>query len=238
MKLLKISSLILSASAIVSCSNGTSNNTEAPATTENTQEEIVAETIDSLEEEEEEEIDSTDIVLKKYTETIRQRLISEQHKVEGAPNIKSFVFSLLPSVDGYYKEPDALKGMEKNFDMENEYFESIEKGDGLFSLTSCYWERKDGKKLVAFHSIDREPNRKEDTTYYIQNSYLLFYLYNEENQELEHIEAPFDKPLAEEHLECILPQEGQDIQYSYWEGGQAKKDLHILKWNGMGFDVQ
>ncbi len=236
MKLLKIGSLILSASAIVSCSNSASDSTQTTTTAENTQEEMVAAATDSVVEKQ--ETDSVDIKFKMKMELEKQRMISEKHKVEGAPNIKSFVHALLPSVDDYYKDPKALKDLDEQFDMKNGYFELTEEGDGMYSLTSCYWNRKDGKKLVAFNNYVNESVVKANTLGYIQYSYLLFYLYNEETKELEHIEAPFNKPLEGEHLAFMLPQEGKDIQYNFKEEGQEEVIIHTLKWNGMGFDVE
>lgn len=236
MKLLKFGSFVLSASVIVSCSNGTSNNSETNATTENVQEEIITEATDSVSENPSSK--SEDDKFKTKMEEKKQRMISDQHQVEGTPNIKSFVYALLPSVDEYYKDPKNLKEMDEQCDMKNGYFELYEEGDGMYKLACCYWNRKDGKKLVAFHCDVHESDVNPDTLLYHYNSFLLFFLYNEETQKLEYIEAPFNKPLGEGHLECMLPQEGKDIEYSFWEDGQEERDLHILKWNGMGFDVQ
>lgn len=235
MKLLKFGSLILSAAAIVSCSNGTPDKAATTTPAEESQEEMVPAAIDyvGIDQESTEETNHSPL----YAELAYQKMKNQKIKVQGSPNIKSFCYALLPVANEYYQTQGNLEEEEENFDMKNGFFESFEEGDGMCKMSCCYWKRTDGKKLVAFfydeHNTDYTPEEKMRIF-----SFLTFFLYNEETKELENIEAPFNKPLGLGHLECMLPQEGKDIQYSFWEEGQEERIPHTLKWNGMGFDVQ
>lgn len=225
-KLFLFSSLIISSIATVSCSgNASSNKSEVSEVTFDTTFNEVGEEI-SLKVKEEPD-DTT-------MERSKQRLIARKHKVAGAPNIKSFVYALLPAANDYYGDPTNLTEVDDVIDLKNGFYESTQEGDGMMKMQSCFWNRTDGKKLVAFYYDSHE---LEDMTV-TRESFLLFFLYNETTKELENIEAPFDQPISGDgHLICKLPQKGKDIRF-YFGTEQAGASYSTLQWNGMGFDLK
>lgn len=221
-----IGAMAISVIALFSCANGSSNNTNEATVTTDSVYTAVGEAVSH--ELTEEETGTTQM------DPSQQRLVEKKHLVKGTPNIKSFIYALLPAANDYYDNPGNLLTEEDIIDLKNGFFESVQEGDGMAKTQCCYWNRTDGKKLVAYYSDEHE---WEDTTV-ARKSYLLFFLYNEETKELENIEAPFGQPISGEgHLICELPKKGKNIQFYFGEEN-ADPAYSTLQWNGMGFDLK
>ena len=165
-------------------------------------------------------------------------------KVEGNPNIESFVKSLFQN---NVKE----WGEDTIYDKKNGYFWGSTSGDVYTVYNVCYWNRKDGKKLVIMSynkqsETDAAITPKSSTWGYMHTwpsndtneTGFRAYLYDEAKHQL----TPLDTPPFEgwtsnlrTHYFLLLPRVGKDINICE-ESKQYEHKYHTLKWNGMTFN--
>lgn len=187
----------------------------------------------------------------------------ESLKVEGAPNIETFI-KAVPSF--YNKEYGWF--IHPQIDKANGYACYSEEGDGRFDMNAACWKRKDGKVLVIFsYNIAFFNTHKENSEsfcladnskfYYVSaNIYgepadhsfidndtgFAVYLYNPSTKTLDKVSEPPFKGWGNctTNRFLILPQKGKDIKVR--DGVEfddvSQYSYHTLKWNGMTFDYK
>lgn len=182
----------------------------------------------------------------------------DTYKIEGAPNIESFMQALhvYDKEAGWFTDPE--------IDKANGYFHYFEEGSGHLELYGACWNRKDGKKLFivsyelcdfAVHeghteeyclaggsefyyaSANKWPEADENTFIDYDTGFAAF-IYNSETKKLE----PLHEPPFNGWGECktnrflILPKKGKDIKVRDGVLDDSRYTYHMLKWNGMTFD--
>ena len=171
--------------------------------------------------------------------------------VNGGAGIEQFVTAILQT------KPDEWS-TDPIYDKRNGYFEYHEEGSGSVTYNVCYWNRKDGKKLVLLSYYTSDFGERvnpqssawgyyssfqygeNDTDIFNAESGFRAYLYDEAKKRLVPMATPpfngFPNPVNN-HYFLQLPREGKDIIV------RETVDLyesvyHTLKWNGLTFDFK
>lgn len=164
-------------------------------------------------------------------------------KVNGAADIEGFTKAILSVSHGYYYSSETvLKEIDGGLNKKAGYWSNEEiRVEGDPRQYCCYWTRDDKKKLVCFSELDFRDGPEEGYTEPIHC--FCFFVYNETTRELEPIDRPIDKSIdcaVDETVIIKLPEVGKDIQFysfsTYYD--EDRQPIAILKWNGMGFNVE
>lgn len=170
-------------------------------------------------------------------------------KVKGGAGIVQFVDAIFGCKNGAFSTDPII-------DKKNGYYSCGEEGDGGYYYNVCYWNRKDGKKLVIMSYKEDvwdayKPSNssvwghfeshittggKEESCMNLETGFCA-YLYNEQKSQLEPLATPpFNNWRDEQSTNAylILPQKGKDIKVT--ETIDFTEISHILKWNGSTFD--
>lgn len=251
MKKIFLSTFATIALTLVAC-NGSSNSSKAEKEADSSQPVENTETAATGEDEE---------ICDAPYEIIYASLVGS-FKVEGTPNIQTFV-EALPIFDKEYGWDD-----DTEIDKANGFFHYSFEGDGACRYYGAVWNRKDGKKLFIFSYrvstiYEHEGHSKPfclaggSKFYYVgadkwdadnipENEFLdsdvgfAAYLYNPDTKEIESMdEPPFNGwSVSTTYRFLILPQKGKDIEVSENVPGSDESTTHWLRWNGMTFDYE
>lgn len=252
MKKLFLSSLATIAIALAAC-NGSTNN-ESSSEGNDVNQTVASE--ESAQKADEENAETSDV----NYEPLHTSLVGS-FKVEGSPNIESFIYAL-PFFEKEYEWGD-----ETEIDKANGYFHTSSDGAGQSIYYGALWNRKDGKKLFIFSYRVSDMAVHEGHTkpfcvaggskfYYVsankwydeaaENEFIdletgfAAYLYNPDTKEIESLdEPPFNGwSTMKSNMYLILPQKGKDIEVEESRIGEDEEIAHKLKWNGMTFDYE
>lgn len=158
-------------------------------------------------------------------------------KVEGKFNIKSAIEALacfdcqFLSDAMYYLAKgkyDAEEPVDEFVvDLTNGYARFKAKDETMNMVEFCYWNKADGKKLLAMHYHTSETFSDGDVTWFEQ---ILFMEYNPKTQEMTPVVAPIKGLDLQEEFNMELPRRGKDIRLIGVEESW-------LKWTGEGFEA-
>ncbi len=170
-------------------------------------------------------------------------------KVNGGVGIEQFVTAIFGIKPNEWDHDPV-------YDKKNGYFSDFEEGAGSITYNVCYWNRKDGKKLVIMSYRENDFGKKIEpmaSTWGYMSSFQFgenetdiinmetgfrAYLYDEAKKQLVPMANPpfngFPNPLDANYF-LELPQQGKDIMV-YESVSYDQEIRHSLKWNGMTFD--
>lgn len=158
--------------------------------------------------------------------------------VKGGEGIEQFYMALLPGLHTFYVDKSLAQLQEDNegefvIDKKNGYISYFQEGAGSTRMQCCYWNRKDGVKLVGFFYDEHNENPEKQRMEY--DSFLQFYTYNTTLKCLEAIRDPWDEELSGMvHMMAKLPQQGKDFTYR-WGLEENEGAWKTMKWNGLDF---
>ena len=174
--------------------------------------------------------------------------------VKGGVGIEQFVTAILDTRPNEWSRDPV-------YDRKNGYFSYFEEGAGSVNYNVCYWNRKDGKKLVIMSYRENDFGKRTNPQssawgYFSSYNYdeanpqsedaiqmetgFRAYLYDEAKKQLVPLATPpfngFPNPQDANYF-LELPQQGKNIMV-YESVSYDQKIRHTLKWNGMTFDFQ
>lgn len=233
-----IFSLAIIAFIISACNNTQSDTSSNSISIEDKSSTVVEEPMESSKN----QLDSQAEGILKSSTTV-ELLSKGSIKVNGAADIEGFTKAILSvSHEYYYSSESVLKEIDGGLNKKAGYW-SNEKNrvEGDPRQYCCYWTRDDKKKLVCFSELDFRDGPEEGYTEPIHC--FSFFVYNENTRELEPINSPIDKSIecvVDEVVIIKLPEVGKDIKFyifsTYYD--EDRQPIAILKWNGMGFNVE